>query len=102
MPWISLKKLKEYVSYDSDSGKFTRLKQCTRYIPLNYPVGNYTDYKGFPVITIDRQKFKLAYLAWLYMTGEYPDRGIRFKDGNKSNLKWENLTKTGNKRSDRL
>ena len=97
MPWISLKKLKENLLYDPDSGKFTRLKAKSNYIPANYPVGGYTDAKGHLMTTIDRQKFKLAYLAWMYMTGKYPERGIRYIDKDKTNLKFSNLSETGNK-----
>jgi len=33
-------------------------------------------------------------VAWVYMTGERPDTRIRFKDGNRHNLKFDNIALT--------
>lgn len=94
---MNLKKLKSELYYDFETGIFTRLKQKSEYIKITYPVGNYKDSKGHLITVIDYRKYKLAYLAHLYMTGEWPKRGIRYLDGNKENLKFNNLSETGNK-----
>jgi hypothetical protein len=83
--------LKEYLSYDPNSGKFTWIKQrpgiklgrkagaiCGRYELIQFQGSNYTSHR----------------LAWVYMTGEDPGHyEIDHKDGNSLNNKFCNLRK---------
>lgn len=49
---------------------------------------------GHIQISVDGKRYMAHNLAWLYMTGQYPDGFIvDHKDRNYSNNKWENLRK---------
>lgn len=42
-------------------------------------------------VTICGKRYTLARLAWLYMTGEWPERNVMFKNGRSGDYRWENL-----------
>lgn len=42
-------------------------------------------------VTIDRQRFPRAKIAWFYMTGEWPEHEVDHRDTDSLNDKWENL-----------
>jgi hypothetical protein len=46
---------------------------------------------GYRLIVIDGEKFRAARLAWLYMTGNWPDEDVDHIDRNRSNDAWNNL-----------
>lgn len=84
--------VREVLLYDPETGIFTwrvRVSQNTR-------VGKVAGYKrpgihGYFVITI-KNKVRLAHrVAWIYMTGDYPQHMIDHVDLDKTNNKWENL-----------
>jgi len=94
---ISARRLKTELHYDPYTGVFVRLQDKSRRVTKHYPVGNYTDSKGHRMTVINYRKYKLSYLAHLYVTGVWPKRGIRYFDGDKRNLRWGNLSETGNR-----
>ncbi len=61
--------------------------------PLDIEAGT-TNIYGYRIITYNNHKISCNKLAWYFMTGEYPEFLIGPKDGNPSNLKWDNLIRT--------
>ena len=81
---LTQKHLKEKLSYDPDTGLFTRIK-------TNKITGhNQTGYQG---ISIECQIYLAHRLAFFYMLGRWPKQGYEIDhiDRNRKNNKWENL-----------
>ncbi|OWK42183.1 HNH endonuclease [Fimbriiglobus ruber] len=49
------------------------------------------DREGFLQIRIDGQFYRADQLAWLFMTGEWPQHEISHADGEKLNNSWGNI-----------
>jgi hypothetical protein len=87
---ITQERLKELVHYNPITGIFTR-KICKP--RSSVPAGNSTGSlaKGYILLKLDGKSYRAHRLAWLYMTGEYPQLSIDHIDGATSNNKWDNL-----------
>lgn len=85
---ISRDRVCELVSYDPATGVFTRLKSRAQWI--GRPAGK-TDSQGAIQILLDGQVYLAHRLAWLVMTGSWPETEIDHKDRNPSNNAWGNL-----------
>lgn len=81
-------RLKHLLRYDPETGDFTRL--IYRGGPIRDKAGS-IDAKGYVNITVDMRTYKAHRLAWLYMTGKFPDCEVDHRDRNKSNNRWKNL-----------
>jgi hypothetical protein len=83
-------RLRELLHYDPLTGVFTWLVCKATWIRIGDVAGT-PDKDGYTVITIDGKKMRAARLAWLYMTGGWPQHEIDHKDTCKSNDIWTNL-----------
>ena len=88
---ITQEKLKEYVSYNPETGVFTLIKHrhgTTR--KIGDSLGSLTK-AGYLETCIEQKRYYLHRLAYLYMTGEMPKDKIDHKNRNKLDNKWDNL-----------
>ncbi len=95
---LTYQRLREVLSYNPETGSFTRVGFHERDFVRNPNCG--FDTNGYLSISIDGQTYRAHRLAWLYMTGEEPPPVIDHADGEKSNNRWVNLreaTATQNK-----
>ena len=95
--------LLQYVDYDKDSGIFTWRERTEEMIPIESGRKSFNgQYAGEPAGSIDGKsgnmrimiagKYRYAKsLAYLAVIGKVPGR-IEHRDGDKSNIKWTNLT----------
>lgn len=82
-----------------------RLKELLDYLPntgefvwkISHPragkgrIAGAKDYHGYVVIRLDTVLYKAHRLAWLYVKGEWPEKGLDHINQNKSDNRIENL-----------
>lgn len=88
---ITAQRLRELLSYDQDTGLFTRLSHGRGRRPAEgRPAGCKTD-RGYIHIHVSGRIYKAHRLAWLYVNSEWPDGDIDHIDGDKTNNRINNL-----------
>lgn len=88
--FLTMLYLRSILEYDPDDGWFLNRVQRGQRGDIGDVAGNY-DKDGYIVIQIQGKKYKAHRLAWMYMTGEWPEHEIDHKDGNPANNIWTNL-----------
>lgn len=83
--------LKSILHYDPDSGQFVWLKACPQRGKVAGTIVGTNDDLQYRQIEIDGRAYKAHRLAWLYMTGEWPDDHVDHKDRDGLNNRWNNL-----------
>ena len=83
-------RLKELLHYDPETGVFTWLVASNRRVKFGEAAGSFTC-KGYISIKHSHSCYQAHRLAWLYMTGSWPQEQIDHIDLCKSNNKWANL-----------
>lgn len=81
--------VKSKVSYNPDTGEFSRIAYVRNQMKGNSKVG-FIDPLGYYYTKLNNIKIGLHRLAFLYMEGYLPDM-VDHIDGNPSNNKWDNL-----------
>lgn len=102
---ITQEYLKSILHYNPDTGIFTWVKTNKMSCKKTGDVAGKTKIKHYISITIDNYTYKAHRLAWLYMTGSFPNDFIDHLDRVKYNNKWKNLrsvTPAGNCRNRKL
>lgn len=87
---LTQERLKELFEYNPETGFFV----CKTSRPGGAKPGDragYTKSDGYRCIKIDRRAYLEHRLAWLYMTGTWPEMLIDHIDTNKANNGWSNL-----------
>jgi len=87
---LTQERLKELLHYDPETGEFTW--QVDR--GLNVKAGDaagYTGAAGYRVIGVLGKNRRAHRVAFLYMTGDWPDYQVDHKDGDRLNNRWANL-----------
>lgn len=89
---INQKDLKILLSYDPDTGIFRWIKKMRR-IAAGTEAGcaRFERKPYYRHIKINRQQYRAHRLAFLYMTGSFPENQVDHIDGNGLNNKWVNL-----------
>lgn len=84
---IDPQRLRELVSYDPDTGVFTRRADGA---VLGHKRGGSGDatYVG---IMVDGEQIYAHRAAWAYMTGEWPSHTVDHRDTDRQNNRWGNL-----------
>lgn len=86
---VTQERLREVLSYNLGTGEFiwsVDRKKCSA-----GAVAGSRRADGYVTIRIDYRRYYAHRLAWLYVTGEWPDIGIDHADGNPTNNAWSNL-----------
>ncbi len=86
---LTLERLKQLFEYDPETGEFTRLVDRVS-VKAGQLAGSLTAY-GYLSIRIDKKPYFSHRLAWLYMTGSFPDGQIDHLNGVRTDNRWANL-----------
>ena len=86
---ITALQLRERLQYNPVDGRWIWLR-TPRSGFVGKPAGS-MDAKGYWCIKIDGQSYKASRLAFLYMTGEWPEAEMDHIDGKPWNDSWNNL-----------
>lgn len=93
---LTQERLREFFSYDPDTGLFTSIKKrWGSKFPVGSVVGSPTGNGLYLEVRFDYRPYYLHRLAWFYMTGKWPDPEVDHEDGDGFNNRWRNLRETG-------
>ena len=81
--------LKNFFCYDPESGVFTRRKKWGRQ-NVGDPVGSISP-QGYVQVGVGGRTYGAHRLAWLYVTGSFPDGEIDHINRNRSDNRFKNL-----------
>lgn len=84
-------RLFDLVKYDPRTGEFFRFYPRSAISQIK-KIGNIGG-RGYVQITLGRKQYYAHRLAWLYVTGKWPEHEIDHIDGNTSNNSFPNLRK---------
>ena len=90
MSKIDSTRLKDFLTYDLQSGKFYWKTNRGYHIKVG-DVAGCLHHSGYIVIAIEKQQYQAHRLAWLYVHGEYPKNHIDHINGIRSDNRIENL-----------
>ena len=89
---ITQELLKEMFYYNPFTGLFTRLVKTSNKTKVGETVG-FENINGYIIISIKGREYYAHRLAWLYMTGEFPEKGIDHRNTIKHHNWFSNLRK---------
>lgn len=81
--------LKSLLAYSPETGVFTWLVSRSRTIAGS--VAGSIGSSGYLTVMIDKKRYNLHRLAFVYMVGELPEAFVDHISGNKTDNRWENL-----------
>ena len=87
---ISAKELQESLHYNSGTGEFVWKTRPSTRVKIGDIAGTKTVY-GYTQIRFKNRFYKAHRLAWLYVTGNWPDNEIDHINGVRDDNKWKNL-----------
>ena len=88
-PHVTAERLRELLSYCAESGLF-RYRQARGRFKVGDVAGTKSD-DGRIAIVVEGRIYRAHRLAWLYVTGIWPEFEIDHKDTNPANNSWQNL-----------
>lgn len=90
---ITQSELKSLIRYDPLTGVFTNNMSRSGQVSIGSEIGYYNK-KGYLRIILQGVDYPAQRLAWLYMTGVYPEKeslNVDHIDTDRANYKWDNL-----------
>lgn len=87
---LTQERLHHLLNYDPESGLFSWKNPQARSVKVGQAAGG-DNGVGYLRIKIDRKNYRAHRLAWLYMTGEFPENEVDHINRIKTDNRWTNL-----------
>jgi len=92
IPHLTHDQVRSALDYNPITGAFMWKISPAKNVKVGSIAGGINDSRGYRYIRLDGCEVTDARLAWFYMTGGWPERRVRFKNGNPRDCRFENLT----------
>ena len=92
LPMLTAKRLRKVLSYAPTTGIFRWQVSASSRAPVGSIAGAKNG-RGYHQIRIGGRPYSASRLAWLYMTGKWPNSEISYINGKPSDTRWANLRK---------
>jgi hypothetical protein len=92
IPAMSHQQVRDAIDYNPVTGMFVWKVSPAKNIKAGSFAGGQSKGAGYKYIRFNGEEVTQPRFAWFYMTGEWPDRRVRFKNGDKNDCRFENLT----------
>lgn len=87
---LTIERLRELLRYEPSTGDFVRLVSTSSNARAGMVAGS-AKKDGYIKIRVDGRIYAAHRLAWLYMTGEWPEHHIDHVNGDSYDNRWANL-----------
>jgi len=91
-PNFTHERVREALDYNPATGIFLWKIRVAYNVYPGMITGQNSKANGYSYIRLDNEEVTTARMAIFYMTGEWPDRRVRFINGNTTDCRYENLT----------
>jgi hypothetical protein len=90
-PSLSHKQIQSALDYNIQTGEFKWKISPAKNVKAGSIAGSKSS-KSYNYVRIFGQEITIGRLAWFYVKGEWPERRVRFKNGDINDCRFENLT----------
>jgi len=87
---VTAKELRRLLHYDPLTGIFTRLVGTGKGAHVGAAAGTMNG-QGYMLVSVKCRQYRAHRLAWLYMTGSWPQHEVGHRNGKRDDNRWENL-----------
>lgn len=91
MTQLTQQRLHELLDYDTASGVFLRKVSLSNRTPVGSVAGSVNSSDGYRYILVDGKRYAAHRLAWIYITGQWPDSLLDHIDMDRTNNALSNL-----------
>jgi len=92
VPSFSHEQVRQALDYNPATGAFVWKISPAKNVKVGSRAGGSGGAGGYRYIRFNGEEVTDGRLAWFYINGEWPDRRIRFKNGDQTDCRYENLT----------
>lgn len=91
VPNFSHEQVRQALDYNPATGVFVWKVSPAKNVKSGSRAGGISDARGYRYIRLEGEEVTDSRLAWFYMTGKWPDRRVRFKNGDSTDCRFDNL-----------
>ena len=92
VPNFTHQQARDALDYNPATGVFLWKIKPAKNIAVGSVAGGNGNCNGYRYVRLYGEEVTEPRLAWFYMTGGWPERRVRFKNGDRSNCSFDNLT----------